>query len=324
MLRHQRASAHPDLLLGLETPDDASVWRIDDARALVQTVDFFPPVVDDPYVYGWIAAANAMSDIYAMGGEPFLALALAAFPDDLPLEILGDILRGGADATAEAGVVIAGGHTVTDAEPKYGLAVSGFVHPDRILTKGAVMAGDVLFLTKPLGTGIITTAIKRGIASLNAEGAAVASMRQLNRGASRVLRDMPEIRACTDITGYALAGHSSEMALASGVELRIDTSLLPTLIDALELAGAGCVPGGTGRNRGYLTSPDADGVTRVRLDASVDERVVAVVFDPQTSGGLLFAVAKSHAHAVSEAFAMADEALWMIGEAVPGHGVHFS
>lgn len=300
------------------------MWRIDDARALVQTVDFFPPVVDDPYVYGWIAAANAMSDIYAMGGEPFLALAVAGFPDDLPLEILGDILRGGADAAAEAGVVIAGGHTVTDAEPKYGLSVSGFVHPDRILTKGAVMAGDVLFLTKPLGTGIITTAIKRGIASVDAEAAAVASMRRLNRGASRVLREMPAIRACTDITGYALAGHSSEMALASGVELRIDTSLLPILIDALKLAGVGCVPGGTGRNRDYLTTPDEGGITRVHLNASVDAPVSALVFDPQTSGGLLFAVAKSHAHAVREAFTVAGEPLWMIGEAGAGHGVHFS
>ena len=316
--------AHPALLVGLESPDDASVWKIDDARALVQTVDFFPPVVDDPYVYGWIAAANAMSDIYAMGGEPFLALAVAGFPDDLPLEILGDILRGGADAATEAGVVIAGGHTVTDAEPKYGLSVSGFVHPDRILTKGAVMDGDVLFLTKPLGTGIITTGIKRGIASAEAEAAAVASMRRLNRGASHVLRQLPEIRACTDITGYALAGHASEMALASGIEIRIDTSLLPILIDALDLAGAGCVPGGTGRNRDYLTMADADGVTRVALAATIDERVAALVFDPQTSGGLLFSVAKSHADAVGEAFAVAGEPLWMIGEVFTGHGVHFS
>ena len=316
--------AHPALLVGLESPDDASVWKIDDARALVQTVDFFPPVVDDPYVYGWIAAANAMSDIYAMGGEPFLALAVAGFPDDLPLEILGDILRGGADAATEAGVVIAGGHTVTDAEPKYGLSVSGFVHPDRILTKGAVMDGDVLFLTKPLGTGIITTGIKRGIASADAEAAAVASMRRLNRGASHVLRQLPEIRACTDITGYALAGHASEMALASGIEIRIDTSLLPILIDALDLAGAGCVPGGTGRNRDYLTMADADGVTRVALASTIDERVAALVFDPQTSGGLLFSVAKSHADAVGEAFAVAGEPLWMIGEAFIGHGVHFS
>ena len=300
------------------------MWRIDDARALVQTVDFFPPVVDDPYVYGWIAAANALSDIYAMGGEPFLALAVAGFPDDLPLEILGDILRGGADAAAEAGVVIAGGHTVTDAEPKYGLSVSGFVHPDRILTKGAVMAGDVLFLTKPLGTGIITTGIKRGIASVPAEAAAVASMQRLNRGAARVLRDIPAIRACTDITGYALAGHASEMAQASGVELRIDTSRLPILIDALTLAGAGCVPGGTGRNRDYLATPDAGGVTRVRLAAGVDEPVSAVVFDPQTSGGLLFAVATSHADAVREAFRLAGEPLWMIGDAASGHGVHVS
>ena len=300
------------------------MWRLDDARALVQTVDFFPPVVDDPYVYGWIAAANAMSDIYAMGGEPFLALAVAGFPDDLPLEILGDILRGGADAAAEAGVVIAGGHTVTDAEPKYGLSVSGFVHPDRILTKGAVRAGDVLFLTKPLGTGIITTAIKRGIASVDAEAEAVASMRRLNRGASRALRDIAAVRACTDITGYALAGHASEMALASGVEFRIDTSLLPILTDALDLAGAGCVPGGTGRNRDYLTTPDASGITRVHLTASVDEPVGAVVFDPQTSGGLLFAVGKSHADAVREAFTVAGEPLWMIGEAGAGHGVHFS
>ena len=300
------------------------MWRIDDARALVQTVDFFPPVVDDPYVYGWIAAANALSDIYAMGGEPFLALAVAGFPDDLPLEILGDILRGGADAAAEAGVVIAGGHTVTDAEPKYGLSVSGFVHPDRILTKGAVMAGDVLFLTKPLGTGIITTGIKRGIASVPAEAAAVASMQRLNRGAARVLRDIPAIRACTDITGYALAGHASEMAQASGVELRIDTSRLPILTDALTLAGAGCVPGGTGRNRDYLTTPDAGGVTRVRLAAGVDEPVSAVVFDPQTSGGLLFAVAASHADAVREAFTLAGEPLWMIGDAASGHGVHVS
>src|SRR6266542_2613244 len=216
VLRHLTTKERPpELLVGLHVADDAAVWRLDGERALVQTVDFFTPVVDDAYTYGAIAAANALSDVYAMGGEPFLALAIAAFPEDLPLDIVADVFRGAADKAAEGGVIVAGGHTVTDDEPKYGLCVTGMVHPDRALTKGALAAGDRLFLTKPLGTGVITTAHKKQLVSQAHLDGAVAWMTRLNRDAARVLGGLPHVRACTDVTGFGLLGHGYEMAAAS-------------------------------------------------------------------------------------------------------------
>jgi len=205
VLRHLTSKERPpELLVGLHVADDAAVWQVDQERALVQTVDFFTPVVDDPYTYGAIAAANSLSDVYAMGGEPFLALAIAAFPADLPKDILAEIFRGGADKAAEAGVVIAGGHTVTDDEPKYGLCATGLVHPDRVLTKAAARPGDAVYLTKPLGTGVITTALKKERATAVHVDAAVEWMLRLNRDAARILARFPQVRACTDITGFGL------------------------------------------------------------------------------------------------------------------------
>lgn len=324
MLRHHRADAHPSLLVGLEAPDDAAVWHLGDGRALVQTVDFFPPVVDDPVTYGRIAAANALSDVYAMGGTPFMALAIAAFPDDLPLEILADILRGGAETAASAGVVVAGGHTVTDAEPKYGLCVTGMVDPARVLTKGALRAGDRLFLTKPIGTGVVTTAIKRGAASPEAMSAAIDSMATVNDRAARVLQSLPEVRACTDVTGFGLAGHASEMAVASGVAIDFEWARVPLLADAMALARDGHVPGGTRRNREFLVggSDPADG-HRVVVSSSLDEGASDLAFDPQTSGGLLFGVPSGTVSRARERFEAAGVAAFEIGTVSEGAGVRF-
>jgi selenide,water dikinase len=323
VLRHHRAQSHPSLLVGLEQPDDAAVWKLDGARAIVQTVDFFPPVVDDPVTFGRIGAANALSDIYAMGGSPFMALAIATFPDDLPLSILGDILRGGAEAAASVGVVVAGGHTVTDAEPKYGLCVTGLIDPHRILTKGALHAGDRLFLTKPIGTGVVTTAIKRGNASPEAQAGAIASMSQINVGAARVLANVPEVRACTDITGYGLAGHGAEMAIASRVMVVIEWARVPLLPEAQYLARLGNVPGGMIRNREFLLSSDEPGTPRVSIATTLNDEAQALAFDPQTSGGLLFGAPAASVSRVIDAFADADVAIAEIGEVRDGSGLRF-
>jgi selenide,water dikinase len=321
VLRHLPAITHPDLLVGLQTADDAAVWRLDAERALVQTVDFFTPIVDDAYTYGAIAAANSLSDVYAMGGEPFLALAIAAFPDDLPADLLAEIVRGARDKAAEAGVIIAGGHTVVDSEPKYGLCVTGMVHPDRILTKGTVRPGDLLFLTKPLGTGVIATALKRERAAPEHVAGAVASMLALNRAAAGVLRAVPEVRACTDVTGFGLLGHAYEMALASGVALEIEAGAVPFLAGALDYVAADLLPGGADRNQIYLESPDASGEPRLAVAGGLDPARVAALFDPQTSGGLLFAAPPPAVAAVERAFRAGDLPLWPVGRAVAGRGV---
>ena len=322
VLRHLTAQKMPAaLLVGLQTADDAAVWRLDAERALVQTVDFFTPIVDDPYTYGSIAAANSLSDVYAMGGTPFMALAIAGFPAALPKDVLGEIFRGGADTAAEAGVVIAGGHTVIDDEPKYGLCVTGFVHPERILTKAAARPGDALFLTKPLGTGIITTALKRQVADPEIVAGAVASMRTLNRGAAVILTQHPAVRACTDVTGFGLLGHAYEMAAASGVRLEIDASAVPALPGALEYARRDISPGGADRNRLYLDEADQSGAARVVVAERVPEPELLVLYDPQTSGGLLFTVPALGAAQVEDAFRHADLPLWRIGRCLEGRGV---
>jgi selenide,water dikinase len=318
VLRGLEAHTHPNLIVGLNPGDDAAVYLINERQALVQTLDFFPPIVDDPYTFGAIAAANSMSDVYAMGGEVILALNIVAFPDNLDRAILTDILQGGADMVREAGGVIAGGHTVTDPEPKYGLCVTGMADPGQIMSKGGAKPGDRLVLTKPLGTGVITTAAKNDRAVPAHLQAAVEWMLRLNGPASRVLRHAG-VKACTDITGFGLLGHASEMAEASSVMLRIEAQAVPVMDGVLEYVKAGQVPGGTGRNRIYLLSTDAE--ARVRVEGNVQADLLTILLDPQTSGGLLAAVP---AHGVADVRAtLQAQGLpsWEIGEVLPGRGV---
>lgn len=277
-------------MVGVETADDAAVYRVSDEVALIQTVDFFPPMVDDPFTFGQIAAANALSDVYAMGGEPRLALNVVAFPNCLGAEVLGEILAGGASKVKEAGAVLAGGHSINDEEPKYGLCVSGFVKPDRIWKNGGARTGDVLLLTKPLGVGLINTAVKAGMASEEAERKAVESMSCLNKLAMEVLREV-EVHSCTDVTGFGLTGHALETARASGKSLVIQTDKLEVLPDALFYASMGLVPEGTYRNKAFNKKD-------VRLEEQVDEAMEDLVFDPQTSGGLLVSLKREDAENV--------------------------
>jgi selenide,water dikinase len=263
------------------------VFRLDAETALVSTVDFFTPIVDDPELFGAIAAANALSDVYAMGGRPLIALNIACFPQSgMPMEILADILAGGAAKLAEAGAIVVGGHTVADEEIKYGMAVTGLVHPDRITRNVGARVGDRLILTKALGTGIVTTAAKHDRAAPHAIAAAIASMTTLNAAAAAVMRRF-DVHACTDVSGFSLLGHSQEMA-GAGVTLRLAAAALPVLPDARALASAGELTGGCARNRRYL----ADKVT---VAPGVAPDLVEVAFDPQTSGGLLIAVARDDA-----------------------------
>jgi len=277
------------------------------------TTDFFAPLVDDPYAYGAIAATNAMSDVYAMGGEVVLALNIAAFPEDLPAETVAAILAGGADKVAEAGGILAGGHTIIDAEPKFGLAVLGLVHPARVLTKAGARPGDALFLTKALGTGIISTAAKQGDAADEHLDTAIESMTRLNRHASHLAREAGA-RALTDITGYSLLGHGYEMAAASGAALLFNASCVPLLPGALEYAARGITTGGAARNRSYLAG-------KVSLASGIPEAMEHLLFDPQTSGGLLFAVAPENAGQVESLFAVADEPVWRVGDVAEGERV---
>ena len=305
------ADAASDLLVGLGHADDAAVYRLNDEQAIIATTDFFPPVVDDPYAFGAIAAANALSDIYAMGGEPLFCLNLVGFPDDLDPDILTEILHGGAEKVREAGAVIAGGHSVTDHEPKYGLAAIGLAHPDRIFTKGGARAGDQLLLTKPIGTGVITTAAKAERADEADLAAAIASMTRLNGHAMRALRVLhaaSALRACTDITGYGLLGHAWEMAEQSGVTLHFNAGAVPLLPGARDYAAAGFIPGGTGRNRTAIEP-------HTRWGDGVDEVTRALLCDPQTSGGLLAAVAPENAKLALEALADMGVTAVLVGRA---------
>ena len=303
---------HPNLLVGLKAPDDATVYRLDDEHAVVLTVDFFAPLVDDPYEYGGIAAANALSDIYAMGAEAVLALNIAGFPADLPSQTVADILRGGADKVSEAGAIIAGGHTIIDAEPKYGLCAMGMVHPARILTKAGADPGDAVYLTKPLGTGLVTTAAKFNEAAREHLQAAVQSMSTLNRHASHVVRDVAH--AMTDVTGYGILGHAYEMAAAGDVWIRFTASALPMLPGALEYAYRGTTTGGAVRNRHYL-----DG--KVEISSDVTEEMRQILFDPQTSGGLLFSVPAEAVAKIESGFKRAGLPLWCVGVVHEGRGV---
>ena len=305
-----QAADYPDLLVGLGDPDDAAVWRLDAERALVVTTDFFTPVVDDPYDYGAIAAANALSDVYAMGGKPFLALNIAALPPDLPAQISSEILRGGAEKTREAGVALAGGHTVQDKEPKYGLIVVGFVHPEKMLTKSGARVGDRLVLSKPIGFGTITTALKRGIADPEDVMEAVGWMKRLNKIASELAVEF-ELHGGTDITGFSLLGHAWEMAEASGVGLRFDYARVPFTRGAQRSAQEWIFPGGTLDNRQFFGG-------HVHFDPKFDEAAQVLLFDAQTSGGLLLCVPPGKLESLLERARQLDQPLWEIGEVVAG------
>jgi selenide,water dikinase len=277
-----------DMLVGTETSDDAGVYRLRPDLAIVNTVDFFTPIVDDPYLFGQIAAANSLSDVYAMGGEPKTAMNIVCFPKGkMDIEILGQILKGGADKVKESGAVVIGGHSIIDEEIKYGMAITGVIHPDKIFRNVGVQEGDALVLTKPLGTGIISTALKKGKASKESIDAAVQSMVTLNAAASKVARKFP-VHACSDVTGFGIIGHALGMASGSSITLIIESAKLPLLHRAPRLAEKGYITGGCKRNREYLQD-------KITIDKSIREGIVEVAIDPQTSGGLLIAIAKRHA-----------------------------
>lgn len=307
------AASFPDLLVGLREPDDAAVWRLDEDRALVVTTDFFTPVVDDAYDYGAIAAANSLSDVYAMGGQPFLALNVAALPDDLPEDISSEIIRGGAEKAREAGVVIAGGHTIKDKEPKYGLIAIGFVDPRKMLSKGGLKLGDALVLTKPLGFGVTTTALKREQADERDVIEAVNWMKRLNKYASQLAVEFG-LHGGTDITGYSLLGHGLEMAEASGVSLKLDFANIPFISGARKYAQKGAFAGGAFDNKTHFES-------KVRFSDSIDELGQMLLFDPQTSGGLLLGVPRDHLDAFSARAQEMDQAVWVIGHVETGKGI---
>ena len=281
------------MLVGTETSDDAGVFRLRPDLAIVNTVDFFTPIVDDPYTFGQISATNSLSDVYAMGGEPKTCLNLVCFPKGkMDIEILGEILKGGADKVKESGAVIIGGHSIIDEEIKYGLAVTGTIHPDKIYRNVGVQEGDALILTKPLGTGIITTALKKGKAAEQSVDQAVRSMTMLNATASNVMRKFA-VHACSDITGFGILGHGLGMASGSGVTLVIESAKLPLLQDATHLAEKGYITGGCKRNREFLQD-------KIFIEQSIREGLIEVALDPQTSGGLLIAVANRHASQLLE------------------------
>ncbi|OGI52399.1 MAG: selenide, water dikinase SelD [Candidatus Muproteobacteria bacterium RIFCSPHIGHO2_01_60_12] len=283
ILRHLPRSTDPNLLVGPETSDDSGVYRIADNLALLNTVDFFPPVVDDPYLYGQIAAANALSDIYAMGGRPITALNLVAFPQTgLDLGVLHKILRGGADKLKEADVALVGGHTVADQEVKYGMAITGLVDPARLIRNSGAQPGDRLILTKPIGVGVITTALKQERAEASLVERAANVMRRLNRAAAETML-LHDVHACTDVTGYGLLGHALELARASGVRLRIEHQKVPHFPEALDLCARDIRPSGLAGNRQAFSES-------VRFDDAVPEVWRELLFDPQTSGGLLIAL----------------------------------
>ncbi|TXG78949.1 MAG: selenide, water dikinase SelD [Thermomicrobiales bacterium] len=308
------ADSHPDLIVGLQTSDDAAVFRINDEQAIVQTVDFFPPIVDDPLSYGAIAATNSMSDVFAMNGSVLLALSVAAFPSDMPIEAISQIFEGAAAKVREAGGIIAGGHTVIDAEPKYGLSVTGKVRPDQIWTKAGARRGDALLLTKPLGTGLITTALKNGVVTGKHLSEAIRWMSTLNRGAQEAVTDL-DVHACTDITGFSLAGHSSEIAVKSGVGIQLNSAQLPVLPGALDYARSNQVSGGLQRNRAYFEG------ARVRVTETVSEELRLLCFDPQTSGGLLFAIPPDTVAEARSRFETYGVPHWQVGTVTDGVGV---
>ncbi len=302
---------YPNLLVGLSVADDAAVYRLNEQQAIITTTDFFPPVVDDPYDFGAIAAANAMSDIYAMGGEVLFAINLVAFPDHLLRQennILQEVLRGGAEKVKEAGGVVVGGHSVNDKEPKYGLAVTGLIHPALVKIKGGARPGDLLLLTKPLGVGVVTTALKRGLAREEDVATAVASMKQLNRQAAQAANAV-NAHGITDITGFGLLGHAHEMASQAGVDFRFFAAQLPWLPGTFAYGAQGAFPGGMGNNMAYFAP-------HVTFAHALPQLWRDVLFTPETSGGLLVAVDPAQVAKFQEACATAV----VVGEVISGNG----
>ena len=284
-----KVHSDPDLLVGFDKSDDASVYKVSDDLALVQTVDFFPPIADDPYLFGQIAATNALSDVYAMGGEPKLCLNIMAIPVDMPKEAVHDLLRGGYDKVYEAGALITGGHSILDEEPKYGLAVTGFVHPDQVLTNSGAKPGDVLLFTKPIGIGVLTTAAKADMASAESMALAHKLMTTLNKSARDAMVKY-RVHACTDVTGFGLLGHTLEMAQGSEAEVELDVASIDLIPEAVELARMGILPEGMYRNRAFAEeSVDAGTIELCKQD---------LLYDPQTAGGLLMAVDPADADAL--------------------------
>ena len=308
-----QAEQYPNLLVGLEVSDDAAVYRINDEVAAIQTVDFFTPVVDDPYDYGAIAAANAMSDVYAMGGEVVLALNICGFPPELPPEVVGEILRGGAEKVAEAGGVLAGGHTIDAKEPTYGLSVMGLIHPSRVWTKGGAQPGDTLVLTKPLGVGIVTTALKGEVADPAHVAAAVDSMKKLNKDAARLIHQVGA-HACTDVTGFALLGHAYEMADKGRVRPRFHVAQLPFTEGAIGYAEDWLFPGGTCKNEQAYEHA-------VHFAPDISEETQQLLYTPETSGGLLVAIPPEERDSLLHLCADAGQPCWVVGEVTEGEGV---
>lgn len=299
---------HDDnLLVGIETSDDAAVYKLTDDIATIQTLDFFTPVVDDPYTFGAIAAANSLSDIYAMGGKPTVAMNIVCFPSCLPIDILGEILKGGADKVLEAGAVVIGGHSVEDDEPKFGLSVMGVVHPDKILKNHGCKVGDALILTKPLGTGIINTAIKAELASKEVYNEAVNIMTTLNKYAGEIITKY-SINACTDVTGFGIMGHGYEMATASDITIKLFKNNIPIVSGAEEFAKMGLVPAGTYNNKKYLLG-------KYEL-INVEQWIEDVLFDPQTSGGLLISLPKKEVDDIMRELNKLDIKSAVIGEVI--------
>jgi selenide,water dikinase len=305
--------APDELIVGLGAPDDAAVYRVAPDLAIIGTLDFFPPLVDDPATFGEIAAANALSDVFAMGGRVLFALSIAAFPEDLPRDTLAAIFEGAARTVRAAGGTLAGGHTIRDPEPKYGLAVIGAAHPDRLLLKGGAGAGDALLLTKRLGTGVLVSASRDGRTTAAHLDAAIAQMRTLNRVASEVLV-AHGVRGATDVTGFGLLGHGLEMARSSGTRFVFEAGALPALEGALDLARSGVETGGAGHNRRFV-APSFE------LDPGVPAELVTLAFDPQTSGGLLAAVPAADLQAVEAELASVGVASWRVGRVESGEGV---
>lgn len=303
-----------NLIVGIETSDDAAVYKLNDDTAVIQTLDFFTPVVDDPYTFGQIAAANSLSDVYAMGGKPTVALNIVCFPSCLPIEVLGEILKGGADKVIESGAVVIGGHTVDDNEPKYGLSVMGTVHPDKVLKNYGSQVGDVAILTKPLGTGIVNTAIKGGVASKEAYEVAVKVMATLNKYAGEIITKY-NVTACTDVTGFGIMGHGYEMASASEVTLKLYKDEVPYIKEAKEYAEMGLVPAGSYNNRKYIEGKyNVDGIPEWMKD---------ILFDPQTSGGLLITCPKDEGEKMMKELSQLELKSAVIGEVIPLQGENY-
>ena len=307
------AVADPALIAGLTPPDDAAAYRVSDDLAIIGTLDFFPPLVDDPRTFGQIAAANALSDVFAMGGRVLFALSIAAFPEDLPRDVLAAIFDGASSTVREAGGVLAGGHTIRDPEPKYGLAVIGVGHPDRLLRKGGARPGDRLLLTKALGTGLLVSGARQGRTAPADLDTAIAGMRRLNRAASEVLVEAG-VRAATDVTGFGLLGHALEMARAGGVRFEFEAAALPALSGALELARVGVETGGAAHNRRFVAGA-------LTVDPGVADELVTLAHDPQTSGGLLAAVAPDDVDRVMAGLRSAGVHATVVGAVTAGEGV---